>query len=115
MSTDPTTPKLAAQLQHLAIEVDEITRHLVARDDLTSGRVSLALYLLAGAVDELNAALYVHEEVFDVRVQAEYLETTRILADPPPGVTWETVSERSNVREELKRVTIALGDHLRGL
>jgi hypothetical protein len=83
MSADPTTRKLAARLQHLAIEVDELTRQLVARDDLTSGKVSLALYLLSGAVDELNTALYMAEEVFDVHIRAEYLETARILADPP--------------------------------
>ena len=84
MFTDPTTRKLAARLEHLAIEVDEITRQLVARDDLTSGNVSLALYLLSGAVDELNAALDIHEETFDAGIRAEYLATARILAEPPP-------------------------------
>jgi hypothetical protein len=85
MSTDPTTRKLAAQLTRVALDVDELTRQLAARDDLTSGNVSGALYLLANAVDELNTALYMQEQCVCMRIRAEYLEAARILAEPTPA------------------------------
>jgi len=85
MSTDPTTRKLAARLTRVALDVDDLTRQLAARDDLTSGQVSGALYLLANAVDQLNTALYMQEECVCMRIRSEYLEAARILAEPTPA------------------------------
>ena len=85
MFTDPTTRKLAAQLIHAALDVDRLTRQLAAREDLTSAQVSGSIAILHHAVDELTSALYTAEEVFDLRIRAEYPETARILAPPAPA------------------------------
>jgi len=79
MNIDPLSHK-AAQLVSLAIQVDRLAYQLDAEPGLASTDISGGLYLLHTAVENLESALHVREEVLDRRVVAEHLEAARLLA-----------------------------------
>jgi len=76
------TRRLAARLTRLAVEIDRTAHQLAADQNLSCVAASAPLSLLANALDELESALYISEEVLCLRVRADYLETAQTIAYP---------------------------------
>ena len=85
-TTDTNTRRLESRLTRLAVEVDRTAYQLAADGRLSSDAISGPMSLLGNALDELQTALYMSEEVLSLRVRAEYLDAMQTIAYPhQPG------------------------------
>ena len=81
-TTDTNTRRLEGRLTRLAVEVDRTAYQLAADERLSSDAISGPMSLLGNALDELESALYISEEMLCLRVRADYLETAQTIAYP---------------------------------